>query len=150
MQFRSTRLTIETSTIYKGLAALRRLLYTAQFTMTAADRKLYGNAIMEEANNAMRYFVIAYERHEDKEMNLDECMAWFTLLSLDVWFCADANVFKFQKRRDDAGPLGHPDSVNTTKADIFLRIAETELAMRKWRNRLARGARPAPDEMPAD
>lgn len=140
-------MTLTESSIYISLKRLRRLLYSAQFGMTKANRIVYGTPIMENIGNAIASYVLAFTVMEKKMEYIEEAIGWFVVVRTDLEFCMDENIIHFQKRsvvpqRDENGnelPIDPRDEVSSRKVEIFELIGKIDGEMCRWRSSLARG-----------
>lgn len=139
-------MTLEESSIFVNLKKLRRVLYTAQFNMTKADRVIYGTPVMENCGKAIAAFILAYTVREKRMAYLEECMGYFYALKTDLEFCADENIIKFPKKRHTIGSNGEiipvesrEDTINTGKIELFHLIGEIDGDICRWRASLAKG-----------
>lgn len=139
-------MTIEESSIFINLKRLRRLLYIVQFSMTKADRIIYGTPLMKNCGMAIADFTLAFTVKEKRVDYLEECMGYFYVLKTDLEFCADENILKLPKRKrkmDSNGNLAKletdDDQVNTMKIEVFGIVAKIDSDMCRWRASLSTG-----------
>ena len=76
-------MTLTESSIYISLKRLRRLLFSAQFNMTKANRIVYGTPIMENIGNAIASYVLAFTVMEKKLEYIEEAIGWFAVVRTD-------------------------------------------------------------------
>lgn len=140
-------MTLTESSIYISLKRLRRLLYSAQFNMTKANRIVYGSPIMENIGKAISSYVLAFTVMEKKLEYIEEAIGWFAVVRTDLEFCMDENIIHFQKRsvapqKDEYGneiPIDPRDEVSSRKVEIFELIGKIDGDMCRWRSSLAKG-----------
>lgn len=140
-------MTLTESSIYISLKRLRRLLYSAQFSMTKGNRIVYGSPIMENIGKAISSFVLAFTVMEKKLEYIEEAIGWFAVVRTDLEFCMDENIIHFQKRsvapqKDENGneiPIDPRDEVSSRKVEIFELIGKVDGDMCRWRSNLAKG-----------
>ena len=130
------------SSIFVNLKQLRNKLYSAQFHMTKADRIIYGTPLMEASGRALGEFVLAFLVKEGKITHLENCIAWFTRLRVDLEFCAKQNIVKFKKRKPKEGEppfTDKRDEVSSQEIELFALVATIDGDICKWRASLAKG-----------
>lgn len=141
-------MTLEESTIFVNLKKLRCQLHAAQFCMTKGDRVVYGVPLREYCGKAIAAFVLAFTVKSKRIAYLEECIGYFTVLRIDLEFCAEQNILKYPKRANKLDKDGHPipwtndeDKVSTAKVELFRLVGAIDGDMCKWRQSLARQER---------
>ena len=139
-------MTLEESSIFINLKKLRKMLYSAQFFMTKADRIIYGTPLMTLCGRSIAYFVLAFTVKEKRVEYLEECIGFFAVLRTDMEFCIEENLIKYPKRPERRDKDGNPipwenseDKVNSQKIELFRLIGKIDGDMCRWRQSIAKG-----------
>lgn len=114
--------------IYVDLYKLRKLLKRAQYTMTKADRIIYGTPVLEKNGDVLADFVMAYDFEEERAKYIRKMCADFEILKLDLRIIAEDNVIKCP---DPENAQAKPDTI---KMGIFELVARIDEGITKWRN----------------
>jgi len=113
--------------IYVDGYKLRKLLKRAQYTMTKADRIIYGTPVLKACGDFITDFVFAYDFKEERDYYIRKMCADFEILKIDLRIIAEDNVLKCP---DPANALMSPDGF---KIQIFELIARIDDGILKWR-----------------
>jgi len=114
--------------IYVDLYNLRKVLKRAQYTMTKADRIVYGTPVLEKNGEVLADFVLAYDFEDEREKYIRKMCADFEVLKLDLRILAEDNVIKCP---DPQNALAKPETI---KIEIFELVARIDEGIMKWRN----------------
>ena len=116
------------SSIYVNLLKLRRLLYTAKYYMSKANRNDIGSLLMEHCGKSIECFVFAFTT-KDKNVRVckvNELAGYYSVLRCDIDFCLECNLINFPKRSDG--------KVATAKIEILEIIGKIGNDLEKWQN----------------
>ena len=136
---------LEESSIYVSLKRLRKMVYEMQFTMTKANRPIYGASLIRAAKDCMASFMLAFTLTDKKMEYLEKSMGHFYVLKEDLLDCFDNNIIHYKKNKQKKDKNGNPvkmlDSewVDNRKIEATKLIAKIDSDMCKWWNGLAKG-----------
>lgn len=105
--------------------------------MSKADRIIYGTPVIQECNEVLRDFVLAYEYRDERESYMRKLVADFAVLKVDIEGINHEHVLREPKSKDHAATA--VDLPATTDA-MYLRTYEIigliDQDITKWRNSL--------------
>lgn len=116
------------STIYINLLKLRRLLYTAKYYMSKANRHDIGSLLMEHCGKSIECFVFAFTT-KDKNVRISkvsELAGYYAVLRCDIDFCLECNIINFPKRGDG--------KVAPAKLELLEITGKIGNDLEKWQN----------------
>ena len=116
------------SGIYVDGYELRRILKKAQFSMTKADRIIYGTPVLQECGEFLKNFVMAYDFKDEKLKYIRKMCASFEVLKLDLRIILQDNIIR------SPGPHSSEMSPKEFKIKILEYIARIEKGVNKWKN----------------
>ena len=85
---------VEKAGIYVDAYELRKVLKSAQFLMTKAERIVYGTPVLSECAQFMSDFVMAYEFEEERTYYFKKMSASFEVMKSDLRIIAECHVLK--------------------------------------------------------
>ena len=121
---------VDKTGIYVDLYELRKLLKRAQYTMTKADRIIYGTPVLKENGDVLADFVMAYDFPDEREKYIRKMCASFEVMKFDLRIIAEDNVLKCP---DPENAQMKPE---TFKILFFELVARIDEGITKWRNSL--------------
>ena len=125
-------MTLTQSSIYIGLARLRKKMFGAMYTMDKGARIIYGTPIMQEIGKALAYFTLAYTVKDKRAEYIDECVGHYTVARIDIQFCFDENLFKFKKHSAKIDDQTEAMEINPQKVELAKLIAMIDNDISKY------------------
>ena len=119
---------IDKTGIYIDAYNLRKLLKRAQFTMTKADRVVYGTPLLQACAAFLADFVMAYDFPDERSHYIRKMCADFEVLKIDLRIIVEDNVIK---QTDKENAQMSPDAY---KVRIFELVGRMDDGITKWRN----------------
>ena len=150
-------MTLNESTIYRGLTRLRKVLYRAQFATDKTTRKIHVTPMLLALREALGYFVMAFEVIDKTERAnyMSKCIGAFYVVRSDLDFMMEENLFHFAKytKRETVEVDGRTVQVPLTtkeaveeqqfslrrKVEIYELIADIDRDICKYNNSISRG-----------
>ena len=136
---------IEESSIYVSLKRLRAILYEVQFTMTKANRQIFGAQLQREGCECMAAYILAFTVTDKKLEYLEKAMGHFYVVKEDVFHCFEKNIIHYkvnkQKKDKNGKPIKMLDSeyVDSRKIELTKLIASIDNDMCRWWSGLSKG-----------
>lgn len=84
------------------------MVYEMQFTMTKANRPIYGASLIREAKDCMAAFMLAFTLTDKKMEYLEKSMGHFYVLKEDLLDCFDNNIIHYKKNKQKKDKNGNP------------------------------------------
>lgn len=126
--------------IYLDLCKMRRVLRKAQFSMTKADRIIYGTPALELCGQVMTHYAMSYDFKEERDYYFPLAWAEFGVLRADLREIAEENIICSPRsticpsRVDN--PRVNPDSL---KIELFSLLAKIDEGFTKLHNSYKNG-----------
>lgn len=133
-------MTIYESSIYAGLKRLIKLIYTAKFLSTKADRINYIEPNIRYLEESLCKFIMAFNCREKRKDYMDECIGAFGVFRVLFEQNRELGIIHFIRKKDSKGKvIEGNDGISSEEIEIIELIGKIDNDMSKYRLSLSKG-----------
>ena len=133
-------MTLYESSIYAGLKRLIKLIYTAKFLSTKADRINYIEPNIRYLEKSLCKYIMAYNCQDKRRDYMDECIGAFGVFRVLFEQNRERGVIHFIRKKDKDGKIieGN-EGIPSEEIEIIELIGRVDNDMSKYRLSLSKG-----------
>lgn len=133
-------MTLYESSIYAGLKRLIKLIYTAKYLSTKADRINYIEPNIRYLEKSLCNFIMAFNGQDKRRDYMDECIGAFGVFRVLFEQNRDLGVIHFIRKRDkDCKIIDGNEGISSEEIEIVELIGRIDNDMSKYRLSLSKG-----------
>ena len=133
-------MTLYESSIYAGLKRLIKLIYTAKFLSTKADRINYIEPNIRYLEMSLCKYIMAFNCQDKRRDYMDECVGAFGVFRVLFEQNRERGVIHFIRKKDNNGKIikGYK-GISSEEIEIIELIGRIDNDMSKYRLSLSKG-----------